>query len=196
MNELEGLILCGGKSSRMGEDKAFIAYHASPQYIYLYEMLSQFIPNVYLSCNNSQKIDVFSNRVVIDQDLYKGPLNGILSYHNKFPARDVLVLACDLPFVNYSQVEIIINLYLKTNETVVTQVVGSDFYEPLFSIYKADFLNHIMKDANQGLFSLQKIISKSNNNVILNKVEDGLKLFNANSPTDKVNAELRLRNGK
>ena len=50
-----GLILIGGKSSRMGREKHLIPYHNAPQYLYLHKLLSEICDDVYVSCSSDQK---------------------------------------------------------------------------------------------------------------------------------------------
>ena len=40
---MNGLVLSGGQSSRMGTDKALIDYHGIPQYAYVYDLLLRFL---------------------------------------------------------------------------------------------------------------------------------------------------------
>ena len=51
---LNGLVLAGGKSQRMGEDKGQINYHGKPQREYLYDLLNGFTESTYMSCRPDQ----------------------------------------------------------------------------------------------------------------------------------------------
>ena len=52
---MNGLVLSGGQSSRMGRDKALIDYHGLPQYAYVYDLLLGFCDKVFIS---SKKINI------------------------------------------------------------------------------------------------------------------------------------------
>ena len=53
-NALYGLIMCGGKSSRMGTDKSRIVYQQKEQQYHVYQMLQTFCEKVFISCNAEQ----------------------------------------------------------------------------------------------------------------------------------------------
>ena len=99
--KIYGLILSGGKSTRMGNDKGLIDYHGKPQREYLYELAVRFCDRVYFSIRKDQ-LDSFAKgvKVIVDKDRYPGPFNGILSAHDQHPMVAWLVLACDLPLLN------------------------------------------------------------------------------------------------
>ena len=98
---LYGLVLAGGKSQRMGEDKAQIAYHGSPHSEYLFELLSGICEQSFLSIRKEQQ-DQYGHlsNLIVDKDEYRGPFNGLLSAYDQFPDKAWLVVACDLPLID------------------------------------------------------------------------------------------------
>jgi molybdenum cofactor guanylyltransferase len=105
---LYGLVLCGGKSSRMGEDKGFLIYHNKPQYQHVFEMLQQCCIETYISCNAEQlqKIDEQFNTIEDDNDYAdKGPATGLLTAFSKHPQKDFLVIACDYPLLTEEEIK-------------------------------------------------------------------------------------------
>lgn len=99
--ELYGLVLSGGKSTRMGSDKGLIPYHGVPQREYLYALLGQVCGRTFLSLRQDQ-VGGLSGPMeyIVDEDRVRGPFNGMLSAHNAFPQVAWLVLACDLPLMD------------------------------------------------------------------------------------------------
>ncbi|WP_337251646.1 molybdenum cofactor guanylyltransferase [Maribacter halichondriae] len=96
--KIYGLVLSGGKSSRMGTDKGLIDYHGAPQREYLYDLLSQVCERTFISLREEQESELPARmQTIIDLNEFKGPYNGLLSAHKKFPDVAWLVLACDLP---------------------------------------------------------------------------------------------------
>ena len=66
---LNGLVLAGGKSTRMGKDKGQISYHGIPQSTYLYNLLKDICDNTFLSIREDQQNqydDTFN--VIVDQN--------------------------------------------------------------------------------------------------------------------------------
>lgn len=98
---LNGLVLTGGLSRRMGSDKALIHYHGKPQRDYLFEALQQVCVDVYTSCRGEHQVPE-SLRPLPDRLNLASPLNGILTAFKQHPERAWLVVAVDLPNVTPS----------------------------------------------------------------------------------------------
>src|SRR6202012_3284429 len=100
-----GVVLCGGQSSRMGQDKGLIATQTTNWAGLALEKLSSLNIPVVLSVNNRQKTSyqaIFSDKLLIADNpelSLKGPLAGILSIHLQYPTEDLFILACDLPYM-------------------------------------------------------------------------------------------------
>ena len=142
--KLYGLVLAGGKSRRMGKDKSLLSYHGIPQSIYLYQLLERFCDKTYLSIRKDQ-IDQFeeSYELIVDQDRYKGPFNGLLSAHNQNPEVSWLVVACDLPLMDEETIQQLIserNIALMAT-ALATQKTGLP--EPLAAIWEAHGLEKV-----------------------------------------------------
>ncbi len=99
--KIYGLVLSGGKSTRMGADKGLISYHGIPQRDYLYQLLNNICDATYMSVREDQcsEFDAAVN-LIADRNEFRGPYNGLLSAHRKFPEVAWLVLACDLPLMD------------------------------------------------------------------------------------------------
>ena len=107
--DIRGLVLAGGKSTRMGRDKGLLSYHGKPQREYLYEQLRPLCQEVYLSVRPEQKDSVPEGFAYIaDENKYKGPLNGLLSAHHAYPDAAWLVVACDLPLIDRKVLEFLL----------------------------------------------------------------------------------------
>ena len=82
-DDLYGLILAGGQSSRMGRDKAGLDYHGQPHAEYLFHLVSGLLPNTFVSVREGHS--TFTDRVIRDSFPTKGPINGILSAMKAHP---------------------------------------------------------------------------------------------------------------
>ena len=99
--KLNGLVLSGGKSTRMGTDKGLIEYHRKPQREHLYHLLSEVCENTFISLRAEQEKETpYGFATIADEDNFRGPFNGILSAHNFDRKSAWLVLACDLPLID------------------------------------------------------------------------------------------------
>lgn len=107
---LRGLVLAGGRSTRMGRDKAVLAYHGRDQLQVAFELLDKVAGPNFVSVRADQTSDPLRARYaqVIDGTLGVGPVAGILAALRTRPAAAWLVLACDLPFLDASTLRALI----------------------------------------------------------------------------------------
>ncbi|HZB13709.1 MAG TPA: NTP transferase domain-containing protein, partial [Chryseolinea sp.] len=96
---LNGLILAGGKSLRMGHDKSLIEYHNVSQREYLFAMLKNFCASVFTSCKSNQSIPVHLNPLP-DQYNFDSPLNGILTAFSDDSIAAWLTVPVDMPLID------------------------------------------------------------------------------------------------
>src|SRR6478672_2313948 len=103
---LNGLVLAGGKSVRMGYDKSSIQWHGKEQRYYMADLLKQICKDVFISCRKKQK-DKIDNEYKTLADTFTGlgPYGGILSAFREYPDAAWLVMACDLPLLNLDMLQ-------------------------------------------------------------------------------------------
>lgn len=105
---IHGLVLAGGSSVRMGQDKGLLDYHHGiPQVLWLTRLLEGFCKSVYISVNSRQReVDPYVGLpTLLDQTPYQGPAAGLLSAWEEIPNAAWLVVAIDLPFINQATLE-------------------------------------------------------------------------------------------
>lgn len=138
-----GVVLCGGQSTRMGSDKGLLKLHANTWAQTAIDKLVSFQLPVVISVNQNQYegyASIFSPEMLVTDDdslQIKGPLCGVLSVHLKYPAEDMLILACDMPLM---ETDLIKELFLqyKKQTTFDSFIYTNDGEpEPLLGIYKA-----------------------------------------------------------
>lgn len=96
---LNGLVLAGGMSRRMGSDKGLIVYHDKPQRVHVYDMLAEVCEHVYTSCRSGQHVDARLNPLIDKKD-FGSPLNGIVTAFEHDPHKAWLSVAVDLPNIS------------------------------------------------------------------------------------------------
>ncbi len=94
-----GVVLCGGESRRMGEDKARLQVGLRPLVEHAVSALDGVCEEVVLACGGSSNYEELGLQLVLDTAAGRGPLEGIASAMEVTGAERVLVLACDLPRV-------------------------------------------------------------------------------------------------
>lgn len=136
---LYGLVLTGGKSSRMGIDKSMIEYHGLPQRDYLIALLKEVCDDVFLSIHTNREAIALKNiKTIVDKNHYLGPFNGLHSAHIEHPDVAWLIVACDLPFMDLDALQ-----HLKSNRNKQKSATayckkGSQFPEPLCAIWESN----------------------------------------------------------
>lgn len=181
VDKIYGLVLSGGKSTRMGKDKGLIAYHGIPQRDYIYKLLEEVCAETFISIRKDQVDDIPENfKVITDNDTFKGPYNGILSAHEKHPNVAWLVLACDLPLINVPSLKELINARDTKKLATAFALKENPLPEPLCAIWEAEGLKASVAYMNsqQGSCPRKFLI---NNTVALVFPSDEKVLLNANS---------------
>ncbi len=181
---INGLILSGGLSTRMGKDKRLINYHGKSQEQYLFELLNPYCSEAYVSINANQATDL---PYIFDIDLsLKSPIVGIISAFEKTPEMAWLVVACDMPFVNQKAIEYLIEH--RNSEKFATAFLNPEehFPEPLLTIYEPKIFEKLQEAVNQGKKSPMKVLQ--NLEVELLEVFDKAILKNINTTEEKITA--------
>lgn len=94
-----GVVLAGGKSTRMGKDKALLEVNGKPLLVHALERLRPLVQEL-LVIGDPHKYRALHPKCIADdlQDL--GPLGGVVTAMNHAKNDRLLVLACDVPGVN------------------------------------------------------------------------------------------------
>ncbi|MDX1629355.1 MAG: NTP transferase domain-containing protein, partial [Fulvivirga sp.] len=147
ISEVYGLVLTGGRSTRMKQDKSLLCYHQKPQYIHLYEQLKQFLPQVYISVREN---DTKQLPAIVDTYNIESPLNGILSAFEYNSRVAWLVVACDMPFIQDK--DMLLLLKQRDHTQVATTYIGTDGNpHPLFTIYEPAARDSLLQHAKNSL---------------------------------------------
>jgi len=140
MAALMGVILCGGESRRMGWDKGLLLKDGAPWVKHMADKLAAYGIPVVFSVNTSQ-IDAYTAalpgaRLVADSAAADGPLKGLLSIHEQFPDKDLLLLACDMLDMDAVTLQRLIDAWREGGYELYSYCEGT-FFEPLCGIYTA-----------------------------------------------------------
>jgi molybdenum cofactor guanylyltransferase len=132
---LNGLILHGGKSSRMGFDKGFISFHDRPQRDYLHNLLTELCDQVFVSCKSVPEQESDLN-FLSDKFEIESPLNGILTAFEFRPDVAWLTVPVDMPGVDARHLQdLISNRDTKCFATCFFDSEGK-LPEPLITIWE------------------------------------------------------------
>lgn len=185
-----GLVLSGGKSKRMGHDKALLARNGQSQLSYIVTLLEPQVERVFVSTRADQKDELERRQFaqVIDRYEDMGPLAGILSAMDEYPDADWLVVACDLPNIEPETISHLCT-HCSPDHPFTAYVSSHDgLPEPLCAIYRAGSAATIREFSDQGIHCPRKILIRSDTHLI-EQLNPG-SLDNINTPDDLVSSVL------
>jgi molybdopterin-guanine dinucleotide biosynthesis protein A len=190
-----GLVLTGGKSTRMKKDKASLKFHNKPQVICAYELLLPLCEEVFISKRKGQKRSVIQSKLPHIYDLKKfsgrGPLSGILSAMAKFPKAAWLILACDLPFVDDKTLRHLLRYRDSTKIATAYKSRFNDLPEPLCAIYEPKAQRRLLTFFAKGITCPRKILINSKPRLL--KLKNKNALDNINTPEEYQKAVSFLK---
>jgi molybdenum cofactor guanylyltransferase len=184
---LNGLVLAGGLSYRMGDDKAMLAYSGKPQALCAAGLLEEFCDEVYISVRSTDDHRFPGESLIADSLPFSGPANGIISAMTTARDRAWLVLACDLPLVNRDVLRELIAA--RDPGKMATAYIShpNNLPEPLCAVYEPRMFGHIMKFIDAGRFCPRKMLMECDARLIETGHQDALD--NANNPEDRARVE-------
>lgn len=190
--KLYGLVLSGGKSTRMGEDKGLIKYHNLPQREHLYHLLNEVCDQTFLSIRKDQEKDISNSfKTILDNDEFRGPYNGLLSAHKAYPEAAWLVLACDLPLMDKKALQELIAA--RNSDKLASAYADADdpLPEPLCAIWEPEALKQSVEYLQAGNGSCpRKFLINADVNLVFPKQKEVL--LNANSKAEYEEALLKI----
>lgn len=152
--QMTGILMAGGKSSRMKQDKGFVKFDGKPMAQHGIDLLKPFFSDCRISANNKD-YETFGLPVISDIYSDIGPMGGIHACLSSIPQKYMFLLGCDLPNIN----ENLISRLLKEvdGNEIILPVHSSNQLEPLCGIYSKSILKQIelmIEDKNYKLHNL------------------------------------------
>jgi len=188
-----GIILAGGKSSRMGTDKGLQELCGKPLIYYSIKVLSELCSTIIIS-TSSDAYQSFGYKTLADEIPGIGPMGGIYSALKQSRTEKNLVLSCDLPFVSKELLSYIIENSEGYQVAVPWQ--GNQHYEPLCGFYNLSVLAQMTAFIQKENYKLPDLFEE----VIMNRliINDKLDFYNENlfrninSKNDLIAAESQM----
>lgn len=136
-NDITGIILCGGKSSRMGENKSFLELNGENVIEVISKLIKKHFAKV-IAITNEPKLYEFLN-IDLFEDIYKnkGPLGGIHSGLFHSMTEKNFIISCDMPLVKAELINYIIE---HSGNAQITAVKADGHVQRLCALYKKDCL--------------------------------------------------------
>ncbi len=156
--DMTAVIFAGGKSSRMGKDKAllpFAGYNTLSEFQYI--KLSSLFNNVYIS-SKEDKFD-FDAPVITDRYEESSPLVGIISIFEVLEVDEVFILSVDAPFVDEKVIEMLLKYTDEKFDAIIAQSPSG--VQPLCGIYRRSILPFAQENRTKENHRLNNLLKKA-----------------------------------
>lgn len=150
------VIFAGGKSSRMGEDKALLPFGTYNTLSHFqFEKLKKLFSHVYLSAKKD-KFD-FDAPVITDRDPQDSPMVGLLSVFETLDVEEVFILSVDAPFVDAAIIDKLMERQKEPYDAIVAKSPSG--IQPLCGRYRSTILPFIKKQLQADNHRLSNLLT-------------------------------------
>ena len=183
-SNIHGLVLAGGKSRRMGSDKALLMQDGQSQLSRAVALLERHLPKVFVSARQDQAGEVERRKFEQIIDCYDdmGPIAGILTAMDNDPTVSWLVLACDLPNVDDDTIAALIDAHSGEHPFTAYRSSHDGLPEPLCAIFSPASRGTVDDFVANGIVCPRKILIRSD--TLLLDQSNPMSLDNMNTPED------------
>ena len=139
------IILCGGRSRRMGKDKGSLVLNGKPMILHVLDTIKDIADEIVLVLRDQDQIDKYKQfleeetvpiKIVTDEIKDQGPLVGILTGLSQINSEYAQILPCDSPFISKEFVLKMSEIAEGKEFDAIVPIWDDGHIEPLHSIYK------------------------------------------------------------
>ncbi|NOU58981.1 molybdenum cofactor guanylyltransferase [Marinifilum caeruleilacunae] len=185
---IAGIVLSGGKSSRMGTEKGLVDWNGKALIEYSIGCFKE-LCNIIVISSNNHSYDDFGLQIIADEIKDCGPIGGIYSCMKAIQADYYLVISCDVPKVPS---QLFADLLKNIHDADV--IYARDEFgkkQPLVAIYKSSCRDIIERELRKGNYKMMKLLQLFRSKEFpisdqLNYYSEGM-LSNVNSPDELKN---------
>lgn len=194
------IVLCGGQSRRMGQDKGSMFIQGKPMIKHILSTLNHEMNEVIVVLNDEKRIAKYGQFINPDDYTYKikfvedkiknkGPLPGLMSGLENITGQYSLVLPCDSPYVTKEYINTIFNEINDGYQAIVPYHDSENKLktsEPLHSIYNKNIIPEIEGLISEDTLHIKGLIKKIETKFVLidNKKILKKEFRNLNRPSD------------
>lgn len=187
------IILAGGKSSRMGTNKALLKINEKTNIERTRDALKLLFDDIILVTNEPETYEFLGMKMTSDHYPGMGPLAGV---HAGLTASDYdvnLIVACDMPFVSVELAEALVES-CSHYDAVIPVINGKQ--HPLFAVYHKKIAGEAAKSIEEARLRMKHLFDRIN---VLYMTESDLQtysqmdlervFFNMNNPNEYEDAK-------
>ena len=186
------VILAGGESKRMGQDKASLRFGHDTLLNQAIRHMQPLFETLVVSVREPREHLLFPQ--LCDRGSDRGPMAGIATALERVDSQWVFALACDMPFISTEMVVAMAGQ--RANQEVVVPCVDQ-VIQPLAAFYSKSCLPVMQAQMHEGRRSLQALIAKVNASIVSEQAlrafdPELLSFMDLDTQTDVIQAEQRL----
>jgi molybdopterin-guanine dinucleotide biosynthesis protein A len=190
-NLITGAVLAGGRSRRLGRDKATLAIAGRPLAHWVKDAISPLVHECWLISNQPVAHLELGIPLVIDLVPGRGALGGLLSVMLIAKGDYVLLSACDTPFLQTNLLEVMIQTCKEGQDAVICR--SSRGLEPLPGVYSCRLLQRLQTQVHSDDLRLRTLLHACRTRILLPaefglEDADELSFFNINTAEDVAKA--------
>ncbi|WP_413305110.1 molybdenum cofactor guanylyltransferase [Bacillus sp. 1P10SD] len=187
------IILSGGKSSRMGTNKALLKINEKTNIERIADTLKPLFDDIILVTNNPESYEFLGLKMVKDHYPGMGPLAGVHAGLNHSDYDVNFIVACDMPFVSGELAQALVH-FCSHYDAVIPVINGKQ--HPLFAVFKKEIASKVAGCIEEGTLRMKHLLDRlhvlyvterelqSNSLLDLDKV-----FFNMNHPNEYEDAK-------
>ncbi|MBT2687348.1 molybdenum cofactor guanylyltransferase [Bacillus sp. ISL-47] len=196
---ITGIILAGGHSSRMGENKALLKIGGKTVIERIANQLASISSDMIVVANNHEEYQFLGLPMVSDQWNEKGPLAGIHAGLTASGTQKNLIVACDMPFISAELGKILLK-ELESQQAAVPEIESR--LHPLFAAYRKETKEAAEQALRDNRLRIREFLHKINASIMKDKelkrmgfLSEEAHFFNMNSP-DEYQMALKMAAGE
>jgi molybdopterin-guanine dinucleotide biosynthesis protein A len=181
---LYGLVLAGGRSTRMREDKAALRVGGRTQLEQAMALLAPHVARAFVSVRKDQRADPLRAgfEQIEDTRTNVGPIAGIVAAQERFPQCAWLVLACDLPLLDAATLAFLLRARAPERLATAFRSSHDQLPEPLCAVYEPASRAALLEYVARGQHCPRKFLAGAD--VRLVDEPNPRALDNANTPEE------------
>lgn len=170
--DISYVILCGGMSTRMGEDKGSMNISNKPMIIHVLDSLNHIINEAIIVLNDEERIEKYQKIIKPEKYTYKikyttdeipnkGPLSGIMTGLNNTNTKYAQILPCDSPYITQNFIKNMQKLLKQKKPTdAIIPYHTKEKTEPLHGIYQKKDTTTIKKLIQNEKLSIKEYLKQ------------------------------------
>lgn len=178
------VLLMGGKSSRMGRDKAYLLYDSKPFWKKITDEMKQ-CGETYLSLDSSERAPDTAYQIILDEYAEIGPMGGIYSALRKVKEDLIFFAPCDMPTVTSAIIISLLDQYEEEYDGVILSGREGKYY-PTIGVYSKRLIPDLQERILHKNYRMMDVVKKYRFKVVPIETIHGeeIELWNINTPDD------------